>query len=183
MSVAVVRIEWNSVFPWVFSASKLFLSQMFLLMSLGWDKDGPISDGSAQNLVPWVSLQQEHKHQPWASSLSCSSALVPEWTAWAGRGWEISLEAPQQWLWLQRRHQVRFRSGSDCVGTPAAGNLAPAWKWRQGKLNHPVLWHSDRSSSSAHFCGMTPRNLSKNQILQVFRQFYEQLITLDQTLL
>ena len=102
MSEAVVRIEWNSVFPWVFSASKLFLSQMFLLMSLGRDKDGPISDESAQNLVPWVSLQQEHKHQPWASSLSCSSALVPEWTAWAGRGWEISLEARQQWPWLQQ---------------------------------------------------------------------------------
>ena len=31
--------------------------------------------------------------QPWASSLSCSSVLVPEPTAWAGRDWEISLEA------------------------------------------------------------------------------------------
>lgn len=65
------------------------LSQMFLLMSLGRDKDGPYSDGSAQNLVPWVSLQQEQKH----ATSGCSSVSVSESMAWAGRGWEISLEA------------------------------------------------------------------------------------------
>lgn len=152
-SGAVVRIEWNSVFPWVFSSGNSFCHRRSCLWVWSRTKMCPISDGSAQNLAPWVSLQQEHKHQPWVPSLSCSSRFgAGAKRHGQGRGWEISLGAPQQWPRLQRWVLIRQRL---CVGAPAAGK-AGSRKWRQRKPNHPVLCHSDSRSSSAHFCGMTP---------------------------
>ena len=73
---------------------------------------------------------------------------------------------------------VGFDPAATVCGS-AGCRKAGSRKWRQRKPNHPVLCHSDSRSSSAHFRGMTPRNSPKNPILQVFRQFCEQLIMLD----
>lgn len=109
----------------------------------------PISDGSAQNLALGLPCSKSISIKSWVPSLSCSSGLVPEQTAWAGEGLEISRGTT-----AVAAVAAVVGSGQRLCGS-AGCRKAGSRKWRYAKPNHPVLCHSDSRSSSAHFCGMT----------------------------